>query len=85
MPEEWRKNIPLDLRVLFDAADTALYNLHRGLESCLRDLPGKDLWRMVYGMRSDLTMRVMPMCENNLRQRKEPQDGSANPTVPTSG
>ena len=60
-----------ELKALFDAADTALYNLHRGLELCLRNLPGKDLWRMVYKMRLDLSSPVQVMCENNFKREPE--------------
>jgi hypothetical protein len=72
MPDE--QSMPPELQALFDAADTALYNLHRGLELRLRNLPGKDIWRMVYKMRLDLSWQVTTMCENNLRKETgEPQ------------
>lgn len=58
--------MPRELLDLFEKANEALFNLHRAMEVCLKDLPGKENWRDVYRMRIELST-VKVICGNNFK------------------
>ena len=59
--------MPKSLAELFDAASTALFNLHLAMKSQLRSRRGCDLWREIYRMRVEINQRWRPMTENNFK------------------